>query len=120
MPTDLPLPKTTFAYQDLPVASGFHRGLFAALGADTTSFAKMVVKKWPKAGYTLGRGDAESGEVEDDFTKGAGKGAFKANDLSCKKALMEILVIYASHAPKGALGVAPTPTGTPIDHKKKD
>ena len=117
MPSDLPLPKGTFAYQDLPVVSGFHRGLFAVPGGDTRSFANLVLGKWPKAGYTLGRGDSEPGEVEDDFTKGSGTGAFKANDLPCKKALMEILIIYTKHAPKGILSTTPAPTGSPVKKK---
>ncbi|MDQ3878377.1 MAG: hypothetical protein M3290_08540 [Actinomycetota bacterium] len=47
-------------------------------------FARFVLNKWPDHGWTLGRGDSESGEVEDDFRKGSAIGVFKDN-TRCKK-----------------------------------
>jgi hypothetical protein len=61
---------------------GYHRAKFV-LPVRTPRFARMVLRKWPKHGWTLGRGDSEPGEVEDSFLKSPAAGAFKANDVNC-------------------------------------
>src|SRR5436309_15399276 len=74
LPSDLPLPPGTYAYKHLPAVSGYRRALFV-LKVGTKVFARLVLKKWPKVGYALGRGDSEPGEVEDTFRKGKAVGA---------------------------------------------
>jgi hypothetical protein len=93
VPRDLPIPEGTYASQRLPTTVGYSRGLFV-LPLNTTDFAKFVLKKWPEAGWQLGRGDAEPGEVEDQFVKAPAFGAFKAQDMVCKTPHAIMLLIY--------------------------
>ena len=37
---------------------------------------RFIVRRWPEAGYRLGRGDSEAGEIEDHFSKGPASGVF--------------------------------------------
>ena len=114
VPADLPLPRGTYAYKNLPPLGGYERGLFV-LELSTQQLIKHVLEEFPKAGYTLGRGDAEPGEVEDDFRKPPAVGAFKANDVFCSPGYSIMYLIYAPKGPKG-VNVLPTPTstGTPL------
>jgi hypothetical protein len=106
VPTDLPLPKGTYAYQRLEPLAGYKRALFV-VSKGSTPLARFVLKEWPKAGFVLGRGDAEPGEVEDQFVRSPGRGAFKANDLACKN---PYTVMYLIWAPKGPVFPSPSPT----------
>ena len=114
VPDDLPLPAGTYAYKNLPPLGGYERALFY-LDMTTQRFTQYVLKKWPEAGFTLGRGDAEPGEVEDDFHKPPAVGAFKANDVICSPGYAIMYLIWAPDGPTG-MNVLPTPTvtGTPL------
>jgi hypothetical protein len=114
VPDDLPLPEGTYAYKNLAPLGGYERALFV-LQQGTRQFIKLVLKEWPKAGYVLGRGDAEPGEVEDDFRKPPAVGAFKANDVYCTPGYTVMYLIWAKNGPKN-LNVLPSPssTGSPI------
>src|SRR5438128_31776 len=68
VPKDLPLPDGTFFTKKIASQGGYDEGLFI-LPLSTSEIATFVLKEWPKAGYQLGRGDAEPGEVEDQFAK---------------------------------------------------
>jgi hypothetical protein len=115
VPDDLPLPKRIYAYQNLQPEGGFERAFFVMRGTTTIELTKLVLREWPKAGYTLGRGDAEPGEVEDDFHKPPAVGAFKANDVYCRPGYSIMYLIWAPDGPTGQV-VLPTPTsrGTPL------
>lgn len=78
MPADLPLPDGTYAFRNLAKQNGYHRAKLVVL-KNANGFGRFVLNRWPPAGWTLGRGDAEPGEVEDSFTKGSAVGAFKDN-----------------------------------------
>ena len=93
MPEDLPLPAGVYAKQDVGQENGYFRGLFVLPGS-TTQFARFVLKAWPAAGWQLGRGDAEQGEVEDSFGKAPAVGAFKAQDQACDPGYTLLLLIY--------------------------
>ena len=115
VPDDLPLPEGTYAYENLKPVGGYLRAFFVLRNTDTVEFTKLVLREWPKAGYTLGRGDAEPGEVEDDFHKPPAVGAFKANDVYCTPGYAVMYLIWAPDGPQGEL-VMPSPTsvGTPL------
>lgn len=93
LPTDLPFPAGMYASQDVGKQNGYFRGLFVLPGT-TTVFARFVLKAWPEAGYQLGRGDSEPGEVEDVFAKPPSVGAFKAQDQNCNPGFTLMLLIY--------------------------
>lgn len=117
VPDDLPLPDGIYAYRHLGKISGYQRALFV-IPMGSTDFAKMVIHQWPKAGYVLGRGDSEPGEVEDNFSKSPAVGAFKANDVFCTPGYTIMYLIYAKNGPQVPV---PTPTlsasGSPLTHK---
>ena len=46
-------------------------------------FASYVLTEWPKAGWTMGRGESERNEAEDDFSKGNVRGHFWAQAKFC-------------------------------------
>jgi hypothetical protein len=108
VPKDLPFPPGTYAYRNFPKLSGYERALFV-VRVGTTQIAKLVLKQWPKAGYVLGRGDSEPGEVEDSFTKAPASGAFKANDVFCTPGYTVMYLVYAN---KGPVIPAPSPTAS--------
>src|SRR5438034_5001391 len=110
VPKDLPLPDGIYQSQRLPEEAGYHRGLFV-IPVSTVQFARFVLSKWPKAGWQLGRGDAEPGEVEDQFLKSPAFGAFKAQDMACSPAHSIMLLIYVPDRSK--LPGASTPRGAP-------
>jgi len=116
VPQDLPLPDGTYFTRTIAGQGGYSEGLFV-VPLHTTDIAKYVLKKWPEAGYTLGRGDAEPGEVEDQFAKSPGIGAFKAQDAFCKDPYSIMLLIWAPDRSKigstGTSGGSPLPGATP-------
>lgn len=117
VPDDLPFPDGMYAYKHLSKISGYERALFV-LPIGSTQFAKMVLKEWPKAGYVLGRGDSEPGEVEDNFSKSPATGAFKANDVFCTPGYTIMYLIYAKKGPNIPVP-SPSTTGTGAPLKKK-
>ena len=94
LPGDLPLPEGTYAFEHLDKAGDYHRTLFV-VPASLEEIATLVLEEWPKAGYILGRGDAEPGEIENFFTKPPAAGAFKANTALCTPGYSTMLLIYA-------------------------
>jgi hypothetical protein len=117
IPEDLPLPDGTYAYKNLAPLGGYKRALFV-MTVGTRPFIKLVLREWPKAGYVLGRGDAEPGEVEDDFRKPPAVGAFKANDVYCTPGYTVMYMIWAEDGPKDT-NILPTPTSTGSPLSKK-
>ncbi|HEX9375819.1 MAG TPA: hypothetical protein VGB19_06240 [Actinomycetota bacterium] len=109
MPTDLPFPAGTYTMQLLPDATSYHRAILVVPGSLQT-FIKFVLSDWPKAGWILGRGESEPGEVEDQFQKAPAVGAFKAVSVYCKPGFSKMLIVYAEQNP-GLPGL-PSPTGT--------
>ena len=122
IPADLPLPNGIFASQRLPEEAGYHRGLFV-IPVSTSEFAKFVLTQWPKAGWQLGRGDSEPGEVEDQFLKSPAFGAFKAQDMGCSPPHSILLLLYipdrsrlptiSTQGGSPLPGRTPTPTPSP-------
>jgi hypothetical protein len=117
VPDDLPLPDGIYAYENLKKTGGYERAFFALPRTSTVELTKLVLREWPKSGYTLGRGDAEPGEVEDDFHKPPAVGAFKANDVYCRPGYSVMYLIWAPDGPTGQF-ILPSPTsrGTPLNN----
>ena len=106
IPPDLPLPDGIFATATEEETSGYER-VFIVIPRTTTipQFTRMVVNDWPKAGYQIGRGDSEPGEVEAEFSKPPATGAFKVQATACDPAYSVMYLIYAPNGP-----ASPSPT----------
>jgi len=112
-PDDLPLPPGSYASDvKLPATAGFPRAIFAAKGS-LKDFVLYVLSEWRKLGWTLGRGEAEAGEAEDNFFKTGTdtRGAFVARTTFCDAGWTWVyIVIGKSRAPRPTA----TATGTPL------
>lgn len=112
VPEGLPLPEGTYAHQTLEDSYGYHRGIFV-VPATLDVFTRFVLAEWPSAGWTLGRGDSEPGEVEDQFTKPPEVGAFKAQSVYCSPGYSVMILIYAEDS--STVGINPnTQSGSPL------
>jgi hypothetical protein len=107
-PKDLPLPKGSYpADVKLPTASGYPRAIFAVHGT-LRDFIIFVLTEWRKTGWTLGRGEAEAGEAEDNFFKAGTdvRGAFVARTDYCDAAWTWVYIVMGSSR-------APRPSASP-------
>jgi len=112
VPGDLPMLEGTYAHEHLPDSYGYKRGIFV-VQATLDTFTRFVLAEWPAAGWTLGRGDSEPGEVEDQFTKPPAVGAFKAQSIPCNPGYSLMILIYAPDS--STVGANPnTQSGSPI------
>jgi hypothetical protein len=111
VPRDLPLPEGTYATRPLPEIQGYNRGLFV-VPVGLTALARFVLSEWPKTGWVLGRGDAEQGEIDDQFTKPPAVGAFKAREQYCTPGYSLMLLVYIPDRTKLVIP-SPTPSLSP-------
>jgi len=109
LPVDLPFPVGTYPYQVLPDSAGYHRALLL-IPTTLDKLTKFVLIQWPKAGWVLGRGDAEAGEVEDQFVKAPSVGAFKAVSEYCSPGFSRMLFVFTEQS--SVLPGFPSPTGS--------
>jgi hypothetical protein len=115
---DLPLPNGMYMTQRLDPTFGYSRGIFVVPGS-LTELARFVLSEWPKAGWTLGRGDSEAIEIEDSFAKPPAIGAFKAQAQFCSPGFNLMLLLYVADRSQltigqpGTQGQSPLPGGTP-------
>ena len=112
IPPDLPLPQGTYATQSLAATFGYERAVLVVPGS-AESFARFVIKEWPKSGWVLGRGDAEPGEVEDQFLRPPAVGAFRARTEFCNPGYSLMLIIYTRNRQAIPLPSS-SPGGSPI------
>lgn len=113
VPEDLPFPAGTYPYKALPPLRGFKRGLFV-IRTGTQQFGRFILEEWPKAGWILGRGDSEPGELEDAFSRPPSAGAFRANDVYCAPGYSIMYLIYSETSRTVVPVPTPTSTGTPF------
>jgi hypothetical protein len=113
VPEDLPLPDGTYAYKALPPLRGFRRGLFV-MKIGTQQFGEFILKEWPDAGWILGRGDSEPGEIEDAFSRPPSAGAFRGNDVYCAPGYSIVYLIFSPESRTVVPVPTPTSTGTPL------
>jgi hypothetical protein len=114
VPNSLPLPKGTYATRTLPTTQGYNRGLFVVPGS-LRELATFVLDRWPKEGWVLGRGDAEPGEIDDQFTKPPAVGAFKAREQFCKPGYSLMLLVYIKDRTKvvfSSPSLSPSPSSS--------
>jgi len=111
VPADLLLPAGTYFTKPVAAQGGYSEGLFI-VPMSTSDFAKFVLEEWPKSGFHLGRGDAESGEAEDEFAKGSGAGAFKVQDRYCRPRSSTMLLIWTDD--RSQVGTPGTEGGSPL------
>ncbi|HEX4821214.1 MAG TPA: hypothetical protein VFV00_13510 [Acidimicrobiales bacterium] len=120
LPADLPLPPGAYAAEDTESPSGSsassapsdsgtdtdaesgdtggaRRG-FLVVKMTVEQFKDFVTTNWPKAGYSLGRGDAEAGEAEGGFRKGDFGGVYRVRDVYCDPTMSELLLTYGKGA----------------------
>jgi hypothetical protein len=107
VPEDLPLPEGIYATVTEEATAGYERAFFVIPGDITIpELTRMIVNKWPKAGYQLGRGDSEAGEVEAEFSKPPATGAFKVQATACNNPAYSVM--YLIYAPNGPAPPSPT------------
>ena len=111
-PKDLPLPSGSYTTQALPASYGYQRAVLVVPGT-AEQFGQYVLKEWPRAGWVLGRGDAEPGEVEDQFLKPPAVGAFRVRTEFCTPGYSLMLLIYSKNRTAVPLP-SPTPRGAPL------
>jgi hypothetical protein len=116
LPTTLPLPVGSYGVRSLGETAGpqqaggnpmvYHSGLLVVAGT-LLDFERFVEAQWPGAGYVLGRGEAELGEAELSFTKGADIGAFRARADLCEPNWTTVKLVYGTTSTAGPPTVAP-------------
>jgi hypothetical protein len=105
MPDDLPFPPGAYTFRGLSDEGGLHRALLVIPGS-LQDVVRFVLKEWPDAGWTLGRGDAEEGEAEEQFAKSPAIGAFKAVAVYCSPGYTKMLLVFGERS-AGGLSRAP-------------
>jgi hypothetical protein len=71
----------------------------------------FVVREVQKAGFQLGRGDAEPSEADAPFGRGDLRGVYKM--LNTAPCITDWLVAVTTRTPTNTSPLLPTPTGTP-------
>lgn len=102
LPPDLPFPEETYANQDFYTGGDVKRVLLV-IRTNLVELARFILKEWPAAGWQLGRGESEFGEIEDQFAKGSLAGAFRAQEVYCDPGYVQMLLVIV---PRGS----PAPT----------
>ena len=84
VPRDLPKPPHITIVKQETTSGGLHVIQFST-PLSLRESVLFVVRQLPKAGYTLGRGDAEASEADAPFSRGDIRGTFKiAAVASCR------------------------------------
>lgn len=73
---------------------------------------KHVLEVWPRNGWVLGQGDAEIGEIEDQFSKPPAFGAFRAQEVICDPGYSLMYLIFTRN--RAAPGPVTSPRGSPL------
>jgi hypothetical protein len=114
-PSDLKLPAGSYpADIKLPTTSGYPRAIFAVKGT-LRDFVIHALGEWPKAGWVLGRGEAEAGEAEDNFYRPGSpiRGAFIARTDFCDAGWTWVYIVMGqARAPRPSGRPMPSPTGS--------
>ncbi len=109
-PDDLPMPRGSYAADVPPAQAGLRRIVFASKGS-LREFVLHVFDAWKKRGWTLGRGESEPGEAEDNFLKQSEKryGVFRAREVYCEKGWIQVLLVINDPS----LSPSPSPSASP-------
>ncbi|MHB8510554.1 MAG: hypothetical protein ACYDCC_00070 [Actinomycetota bacterium] len=90
-PKDLSVPPGSYPIEVQPDVGGYRRIVFAVNGS-LRDFVIYALTNWKQHGYTLGRGDAEAGEAEDNFAKNPLFGVFRARSVFCDASKTWVLI----------------------------
>jgi hypothetical protein len=119
LPDDLPLPEGTYTQERLQQLEGYRR-VILVVPVTLDELTRHVLNAWPRAGWHLGAGDSEPGEIEDQFSKTPAFGAFRARGVICDPGYSLMYIIFTKNraapgpvsSPRGS-PLVPTPTPTP-------
>lgn len=117
-PQDLPMPDGSYPFEIPEATSGLRRIIFSAKGT-LQQFVTHALGEWPKHDWTLGVGESEPGEAEDNFLKGERYGIFRATAAMCDQSRTWVLIVLndpsASNAPTPGFNTAnPSVTPSPL------
>jgi hypothetical protein len=115
LPGDLPKPGDAHITDVQNTADGVHIVKFTT-PTSLRDGVLFVVDKLPKAGYTLGRGDAEASEADAPFVHNNVRGLYRLfSSASCETLWLLATVDTTTTAPQGGSPVLPsyTPSSSP-------
>lgn len=113
VPKDLPKPPNATIEQQMTASDGVHIVKFTTPTSLRDSVI-FVVNKLPKAGYVLGRGDAEASEADAPFVHGNIRGLVRMLETAPCTTLWLLASINASAPNTNSPLLTPhTPTGSP-------
>jgi hypothetical protein len=117
LPADLPMPPGTYTAEELPANGSLKRARLVVPLA-LQDFVKFVLEQYPKAGWRLGRGDAERGEAEDGFSRGNAGGAWRVRSSFCDQQKSELFLTYVDDVrttnQSPTFSTAPSQTGSTL------
>lgn len=113
VPADLPKPPNATIQSQLTAADGVHIVKFSTPTSLRDSVL-FVVNNLPKAGYVLGRGDAEAAEADAPFVHGSVRGLVRMLEVApCQTLWLLATVNASSQTSQSPLLTPHTPTGSP-------
>lgn len=113
VPKDLPKPSDATIQDQMTASDGVHIVKFSTPTSLRDSVL-FVVNKLPKAGYVLGRGDAEAAEADAPFVHGNIRGLVRMLETAPCQTLWLLATIDASSPNTNSPLLTPhTPTGSP-------
>jgi len=113
VPADLPKPPNATIQDQMTASDGVHIVKFATPTSLRESVI-FVVNKLPKAGYVLGRGDAEAAEADAPFIHGNVRGLVRMLETGPCQTLWLLATVNANaQNPNSPLLTPHTPTGSP-------
>jgi hypothetical protein len=108
------MPPGSYPLEELKTERGIRRVVFAAKG-DLRDFVIHALREWKNNGWTLGKGESEPGEAEDNFLKGNHYGVFRARSIFCEQDWTWVLLVLADRtAPTPSFNTQPTATQSPL------
>lgn len=113
-PADLTMPPGSYAVREERGERGIRRAVFASKG-DLRAFVVHALREWPKRGWTLGKGESEPGEAEDNFLKGNTYGVFRARSIYCEPDWTWVLMVITDRdAPTPSFNTQQTTSPSPL------
>jgi hypothetical protein len=92
IPANLPWPDGSYVTKDF---GGSGNSAAVVVPTSQQAFAAFFRDRWPKAGYTLGEGDAEPGrELDQEFASGSAEGHIKAQVVTCDPGYQLVFLTY--------------------------
>ena len=113
VPKDLPKPPAATIQDEQTASDGVHIVKFSTPSSLRESVL-FVVRKLPKAGYVLGRGDAEATEADAPFVHGDTRGLVRMLEVGACQTLWLLATVNASSQGGNSPLLTPhSPSGSP-------